>query len=258
MELKDVELRYRDDLPLVLKDVSWSAAAGSKIGIVGRTGSGKSSTIMALTQLYKHGPAGMITIDGVDISSLPIATLRENVALIQQEPHLFAGTVRFNLDPWGRHSDEEIEEVLAAVQLKDAALGGDGSNSSAQGLAAEVSESGANLSVGQRQLLSLARAMLKNSSLILMDEATANVDFQTDSLIQTLMRENELFKKATLVVVAHRISTIIDSDLVLVMGDGHVVEAGTPAELLAKPDGAFATMAAAAGNHGGAAAATAH
>jgi ABC-type multidrug transport system fused ATPase/permease subunit len=258
VQFKGVEMRYRDDLPLVLKDVSWSAGSGSKIGIVGRTGSGKSSTIMALTRLYQHGPAGMITIDGVDITSLPIAILRENVALIQQEPHLFVGTVRFNLDPWGRHSDEEIEEVLAAVQLKDAALGGDGFNSSGHGLAAEVSESGANLSVGQRQLLSLARAMLKNSSLILMDEATANVDFETDSLIQTLMRENEMFKKATLVVVAHRISTIIDSDIVLVMGDGRVVESGPPAELLAIPDGAFATMAAVAGNHGGVATKVAH
>lgn len=247
LQLDSVELRYREDLPLVLNNVSWSAPAGSKVGIVGRTGSGKSSTIMALMRLYAHGPGGTIRIGGADISKLPLSTLRDHVALIQQEPHLFAGTVRFNLDPWGRYSDTEIEEVLTAVQLKDAALGGEGSNSSVRGLAAEVSESGANLSVGQRQLLSLARAMLKRSPLILMDEATANVDFQTDSLIQTLMRDHKMFKDATVVVIAHRISTIIDSDLVIVMSDGHVVESGPPAELLKKPSGPFVTMVAASG-----------
>ncbi|CAM9713918.1 unnamed protein product [Discosporangium mesarthrocarpum] len=230
LAILDLTLRYRQDLPAVLKGLSLFVKGGSRVGVVGRTGAGKSSLISALFRLVEQGPGcGTILIDGVDTSQVGLHDLRPRLSVIPQTPFLFSGSVRLNLDPFYSHTDAEIWSSLEAVQMKDhiaEQLGG---------LDAAITEGGQNLSVGQRQLLCLARAVLQRSQILVMDEATANIDQKNDSLIQDAVRTE--FQGRTVVMIAHRLNTIIDCDQVIVLVDGKVVESGHPHELLSEGGG---------------------
>jgi ABC-type multidrug transport system fused ATPase/permease subunit len=223
---RDLTVRYRPDLDPVLRGVTADVAPGHKVGVVGRTGSGKSSLMLALFRILE-AEAGAIEVDGVDIATLGLDDLRSRLAIIPQDPTLFSGPLRYNLDPQKAHADEALWRALERVQLGAAvrALGG---------LDAPLTEGGDNLSVGQRQLLCMARARLRQARVLVLDEATASVDVQTDAMIQTMVRE--AFKGTTVLIVAHRINTILDCDRVMVLDQGRVAEFGSPAELRAKGD----------------------
>ena len=219
--------------------VNFAAPPGSKLGVVGRTGAGKSSLLAALLRLTEPrrteaGGCGVL-IDGVDVASVPLSLLRRAVSVIPQEPVLYAGTLRSNLDPFCAATDAECWEALEAVRLSPLfAAPGRG------GLSARVEESGCNLSAGQRQLVCLARAILRRCMVVVVDEATANVDADTDAAIQRAIRTH--FAGATVITIAHRLQTIMDSDLVIVVGEGRVKEAGEPGALTKVPGGAFAEL----------------
>ena len=220
-------LRYRPELPLVLKGLDIVIPAGSKVGVVGRTGAGKSTLVMALLRLVELED-GKIVLDGIDHRLVGLQTLRSHIAVIPQDPVLFSGTVKSNLDPFGEHPEPLLLEALARVGLY--------TDSSGDGRVRELSdpvlESGSNFSVGQRQLLVIARALLTGANIVVMDEATAAVDVDTDAKIQAVMK-NE-FAEATCITVAHRINTILDSDYILVMDDGKALEFDKPDQLLQK------------------------
>ncbi|XP_041989412.1 ABC transporter C family member 14-like [Salvia splendens] len=226
VELNNVQVRYRPDTPLVLKGISLSISGGEKIGVVGRTGGGKSTLIQVLFRLVEPS-GGKIVIDGIDISGLGLHDLRSRFGIIPQEPVLFEGTVRSNIDPTGVYSDDEIWKGLERCQLKDVV-------SSKQGkLDSSVTGNGDNWSVGQRQLLCLGRVMLKKSRLLFMDEATASVDSHTDGVIQKIIRED--FASCTIISIAHRIPTVMDCDRVLVIDAGLAKEFDSPGHLLERP-----------------------
>ncbi|XP_035890492.1 uncharacterized protein LOC118502378 [Anopheles stephensi] len=220
-------LRYAPQSSLVLRDLNMSINAGEKIGIVGRTGAGKSSIIQALFRLAVN--EGIIRIDGVDIGSLGLHDLRKRISIIPQDPILFSGTVRENLDPFKQHGDDTLWNALEYVELKEVVRGMEGT------LDAKMSDGGANFSMGQRQLVCLARAILRNNPILILDEATANVDPETDNLIQKTIRDR--FARCTVLTIAHRLHTVMDSDRVLVMDAGRAVEYAHPYELLQRPDG---------------------
>lgn len=193
-----------------------------QIGIVGRTGAGKSSIINALFRLSYND--GAIIIDNRDTESMGLHDLRSKVSIIPQEPVLFSGSMRYNLDPFDEYTDEKLWDALEEVNLKDAI------SDMPAGLHSRISEGGGNFSVGQRQLVCLARAILRENKILVMDEATANVDPQTDALIQTTIRTK--FAKCTILTIAHRLHTVMDCDKVMVMDAGHLVEFGSPFDLL--------------------------
>jgi ATP-binding cassette subfamily C (CFTR/MRP) protein 1 len=230
---KDVTMRYRPELPPVLHGLSVEIRPMEKVGVVGRTGAGKSSMFNTLFRIVEPS-SGQITIDGVDIQSLGLADVRKTLGIIPQTPVLFSGSIRFNLDPFSEHNDADLWESLDRSHLKDVL------RRNTLGLDAEVVEGGENFSVGQRQLLSLARALLRRSKILVLDEATAAVDVGTDALIQKTIREE--FKTCTMLIIAHRINTIIDSDRILVLDAGRMIEFDTPRNLLAKEDGMFSSM----------------
>ena len=318
IEFDNAALRYRDGLPLVLKGLSFTAESGEKIGVVGRTGSGKSTLMLALFRMVELA-SGSIRVDGRDITQLQMSDLRKNVTIIPQDPTLFRGTVRSNLDPFHLHSDEAIWKILDAVNLrrrveqgarpkpevgdakaekkkgkKDAAktaVNGNGNGVAANGtpesqgkespsspspngkatptpvdhdptvvpspkgestvvaasepekptLDVAVEERGSNFSVGERQLMCLARALLKKSKILLLDEATASVDFEADALIQRTIRTE--FADCTVLTIAHRLATVIDSDKILVLNDGELAEFAPPSVLLKDKQGLFYSMA---------------
>jgi ATP-binding cassette subfamily C (CFTR/MRP) protein 4 len=199
-----------------------------------RTGSGKSSLVQALFRILE-AEEGSIEVGGVDISLLGLHTLRTSMAVIPQSPVLFSGcTVRENLDPFGKCDEANIRHALGAVQMSGAI------DDLPHGLDTLVAERGSNFSVGQRQLLCLARAILLKKRILVLDEPTANVDTNTDQLLQHTLKEN--FSEATIISVAHRLDTIIDYDRILVLGEGRVLEYGSPSELLSKEEGHFASM----------------
>ncbi|KAL7521737.1 hypothetical protein ACHAWX_006416 [Stephanocyclus meneghinianus] len=234
IEIRHASMRYRDG-PLVLKDLCLSIKGGEKIGVVGRTGSGKSSLMAALfriTELERDG--GKILIDGVDISSVGLSLLRLSLSIIPQDPVMFSNTVRYNLDPFGERSEYDLWEALKKVKLAEAIAILPG------GLDEQVSEGGENFSQGQRQLLCIARSLLRKPKILVMDEATASIDNATDAHIQEMIREN--FASATILTIAHRLNTIMDSDRVLVLDDGRVIEFDSPSALLAKREGVFKSM----------------
>jgi len=231
IEMQNCKLRYRKCLPLVLKGVSLKIKAGEKIGVVGRTGAGKSSLVIAFLRIVEL-ESGCIKVDGKDLSNLKLKDIRSSVVtLIPQTPFLFSGTLRMNLDPFNEYSDKQIWEVLEQVHLKKACM--DFPNK----LKYIVSDQGSNLSAGQQQLLCVARALLRGSKIILLDEATANVDSATDTLIQETIQS--AFKDATTITIAHRLDTVMISDRILVMDDGRVSEYDTPGNLLKNKDGIF-------------------
>lgn len=234
--MKSAKLRYRPGLPLVLKGLDLDIPAGSKVGVVGRTGAGKSTLMVALLRVVELAE-GKVIVDGQDVRKVGLAKLRSNIAVIPQDPVLYSGTVRTNLDPFDDFPDEKLYEVLDRVGLHSMASASMSSNSLSslgrarvEELSDEVTEGGSNFSVGQRQLLVIARALLNGSKLVIMDEATAAVDAETDAAIQKVMRVE--FEKATVITVAHRINTIMDSDFILVMSDGRAAEFDKPKTLL--------------------------
>ncbi|KAI3506659.1 hypothetical protein L1887_21222 [Cichorium endivia] len=224
--LKDLQVRYRPNTPLVIKGITLNIKGGEKIGVVGRTGGGKSTLIQVLFRLVEPS-GGSIIIDGIDISTLGLHDLRSRFGIIPQEPILFEGTVRSNIDPIGQHSDEEIWRSLERCQLNDVVASKPGKLDSA------VVDNGDNWSVGQRQLLCLGRVMLKHSRLLFMDEATASVDSQTDAVIQKIIRED--FADCTIISIAHRIPTVMDCDRVLVIDAGYAKEFDKPSRLIERP-----------------------
>ncbi|XP_031344031.1 multidrug resistance-associated protein 4-like isoform X2 [Photinus pyralis] len=232
IEFVNVNLYYFPDEPPVLKNLSFTIEPLDKVGIVGRTGAGKSSLINALFQLADT--SGLITIDGLDVKEMNLQDFRSKLSIIPQEPVLFLGTLRRNLDPLDKYTDDALWKSLEDVELKKVIedLG--------FGLNSLVSAEGSNLSVGQRQLICLARAILNYNKLLVIDEATANVDPCTDSLIQKTIRKQ--FSQCTVLTIAHRLNTIIDSDKIMVIHEGTVSEFGHPHILLQNPSGAFYQM----------------
>ncbi|XP_049415408.1 ABC transporter C family member 2-like [Solanum stenotomum] len=233
IQFENVVLRYRPELPPVLHGISFTISPSDKVGVVGRTGAGKSSMFNALFRLVEL-ERGRILIDGFDVSKFGLTDLRKVLGIIPQAPVLFSGTVRFNLDPFNEHNDADLWESLERAHLKDVI------RRNSLGLDAEVSEAGENFSVGQRQLLSLARALLRRSKILVLDEATAAVDVRTDALIQKTIREE--FKSCTMLIIAHRLNTIIDCDRILLLDSGQVLEYDTPEVLLEKEGSAFSRM----------------
>lgn len=226
IDVIDLKVRYRHNTPLVLKGITLSIRGGEKIGVVGRTGSGKSTLIQALFRIVEPSE-GKIIIDGVDICTLGLHDLRSRFGIIPQEPVLFEGTIRSNIDPLQEYSDVEIWQALDRCQLKEAVT------SKPEKLDASVVDNGENWSVGQRQLLCLGRVMLKHSRILFMDEATASVDSQTDAVIQRIIRED--FAECTIISIAHRIPTVMDCDRVLVIDAGLAKEFDRPATLIERP-----------------------
>ncbi|ODO00356.1 hypothetical protein I350_06992 [Cryptococcus amylolentus CBS 6273] len=237
VEFKDAVMSYRPGLPPVLKGLSLSISAGEKVGIIGRTGAGKTSITMALFRLVEL-TSGSISIDSHPIDSVGLSTLRSRIAIIPQDPVLFSGTVRSNLDPF-----MEKEDVVLWDALKRAKLVGEGGREKDEktfGLDSVIEEEGSNLSVGERSLLSLARALVKDSKIVILDEATAAVDLETDAKIQsTIHRE---FSDKTLLCIAHRLRTIISWDRILVMNAGQIEEFDKPLVLYDREDGHFRAL----------------
>ncbi|KAF9355136.1 hypothetical protein BGX26_006959 [Mortierella sp. AD094] len=267
---KNYSARYREGLDLVVKDISFTVEPTQSVGIVGRTGAGKSSLTLALFRIVEAADSywarasdpsyvqdhtlsddptalfsdnnkegGSIEIDGIDISTLGLGDLRQRLAIIPQDPTLFSGTIRDNLDPFGENTDNDLWEALERAHLKSqiSALTG--------GLSYEVSQNGENFSVGQRSLICLARALLRKTKVLVLDEATAAVDVETDDLIQKTIRKE--FKDRTILTIAHRIKTVMDSDKILVLEKGRVEEYESPEKLLERKDSLFYKLAEQAG-----------
>lgn len=233
IQIQHASMRYRDG-PLVLKDITVSFKGGEKIGVVGRTGSGKSSLMSALFRITEIEPdGGKVLIDGVNVANIGLKSLRLSLSIIPQDPVMFSNTVRYNLDPFEEKSEYDLWEALKKVQLAEVIA------VMPDGLDEQVAEGGENFSQGQRQLLCIARSLLKKPKILVMDEATASIDNTTDAAIQRMIREN--FADATVLTIAHRLNTIMDSDRVLVLDDGNVAEFDSPSALIGQ-GGIFASM----------------
>ncbi|XP_053804481.1 ATP-binding cassette sub-family C member 2 [Vidua chalybeata] len=233
----DYKVRYRPELDLVLQGITCNIGSTEKVGVVGRTGAGKSSLTNCLFRVLEAA-GGKIIIDDVDIATIGLHDLRKSLTIIPQDPVLFTGTLRMNLDPFDQYSDEEVWKALELAHLKTYVQG------LPERLLHLVSEAGENLSVGQRQLVCLARALLRKAKILILDEATAAVDLETDHLIQTTIRS--AFADCTVLTIAHRLHTIMDSNRVMVLHAGQIVEFDSPEQLLMK-QGIFSAMAKDAG-----------
>lgn len=232
IKITDASMKYRNG-PLVLKKLSLEIKGGEKIGVVGRTGSGKSSLMTTLFRIVELSE-GNINIDGVDIGTIGTFPLRSKLSIIPQDPVLFSNTVKYNLDPFNLATEDELWAVLEKVQL------GTVIRELENGLDEKVAEGGENFSQGQRQLLCIARSVLRKPKILICDEATASIDNATDELIQLMIREN--FKDSTVMTIAHRLGTVMDSDRVLVLHDGTIAEYDTPKVLMKKKGGFFRGM----------------
>lgn len=270
LEVNDLVVGYAPDLPPVLKGLSFTVEKNQRVGVVGRTGAGKSSLTLALFR-FLEARQGQILIDGLDVSKITLHDLRSRLAIIPQDPVLFSGTVRSNLDPFDEYSDAELKDSLARVHLISSPVSDDEATLTSQvatptpasitgattpgtvttqqtnknifkSLSAPISEGGHNLSQGQRQLLCLARAIVSRPKIMVLDEATSAVDMETDALIQQSIRAEFGRNATTLLVIAHRLSTIADFDRILVMDAGKAVEFGAPKELMMIEDGVFKNL----------------
>lgn len=272
LEVEDLVVAYAPDLPPVLRGLTFMVEKNQRVGVVGRTGAGKSSLTLALFR-FLEAREGSIHIDGIDVSKIKLRDLRSRLAIIPQDPVLFSGTIRSNLDPFDEYTDAELSDALERVQLVSSSTSPSSTTASppqtATGLApapgssttassttlrnpntnsntnifnsltSRISEGGLNLSQGQRQLLCLARAIVSRPKIMVLDEATSAVDMDTDALIQRSIRSEFGRNSTTLLVIAHRLSTIADFDKILVMDAGRAVEFGSPLELLAVEGGVF-------------------
>ncbi|KAH7974864.1 hypothetical protein HPB49_020545 [Dermacentor silvarum] len=239
VEFEKYSASYRPGiLPDVLKGVTFVVEPKEKVGVVGRTGAGKSSLVLALLRVLRASQ-GRILIDGVDVSTVPLRRLRSAITVIPQDPTLVRGSLRDNLDPTRSHTDEQLWRALRQAHLSDVVAG------RKEGLLIETGDGGSNLSVGQRQLVCLARALLRGPKILVLDEATSQMDGDTDRLIQATLRD--AFAQCTVIAIAHRIHTVLDYDKILVMAEGTVLEYGPVKKLLCDTSSAFHTMAKNAG-----------
>ena len=223
IQFENYNVKYGPKDPLVLKNISLEINQGEKIGIVGRTGSGKTTLSLCLFRILE-ADSGRILIDDIDISKLDLFSLRENISIIPQEPTLIKGSLKYNIDPYHNYTDEEISSLISEI--------GFNSFISDKSLDYKIEENGSNLSVGERQLVCIVRAFLKQNRIIVMDEATSSIDFKTENIIQNAI--SKLMNNCTIITIAHRIKTIIDYDRILVMSNGEIVEFDTPQNLLNK------------------------
>eukprot|EP00216_Chloropicon_sp_CCMP2111_P001940 CAMPEP_0198246788 /NCGR_PEP_ID=MMETSP1446-20131203/46149_1 /TAXON_ID=1461542 ORGANISM="Unidentified sp, Strain CCMP2111" /NCGR_SAMPLE_ID=MMETSP1446 /ASSEMBLY_ACC=CAM_ASM_001112 /LENGTH=1394 /DNA_ID=CAMNT_0043931111 /DNA_START=581 /DNA_END=4768 /DNA_ORIENTATION=+ len=236
ISFENVVVKYRPELPSVLKGLTFEIEGCEKVGVCGRTGSGKSTMMMALYRMVEPS-GGRICIDGLDICQMSLFDLRTKLSLVPQDPVIFSGTVRSNLDPFNDAKDDaEIWDALRLSGMKDVI----NNLQDKKGLDSVISEGGSNLSVGQRQLLCMARSLIRKSKILMLDEATSNVDSETDQLLQNTIRS--AFSKCTVLTIAHRLHTIIDADKVLVLQGGELGEYDTPKNLLKNEDGMFYAM----------------
>ncbi|KAF8626899.1 hypothetical protein AX15_004637 [Amanita polypyramis BW_CC] len=284
VSVEDLTVKYAPDLPAVLQDISFTLKAGERVGLLGRTGSGKSTLAMSLLR-FVDPASGRIVIDGIDISKIGLHDLRSRITFIPQDATLFSGTLRDNLDPFGEHEDSECLDVLHRVQLMGQTPGPSGDPSTVPSretsrpasivdhhgddtgeslsiattptevdiktsvsLGTQVSPGGTNFSQGQRQLIAMARALLRRSTIVVLDEATSSIDFATDAKIQATIRQQ--FTESLLLTVAHRLRTIVDYDRLIVLDKGQVAEFDTPWNLLQKEDGIFRNMCLKSGSLG--------
>jgi len=238
VEFRNLKLKYRDNLPYVLRGVSCEIPSGSKIGICGRTGAGKSSIMVCLFRLFEFdadGGAEGIFIDGLNTSKIGLFALRSNICIIPQEPVLLSGSLRFNLDPFDRYHDDEIVDALKQVFLWDFI------REKADTIHYQIAENGSNLSKGQRQLICISRALLQKPRILLLDEATSNIDYANDQLIQQSIRNN-FDQDCTILTIAHRLDTIMDSDKIMVLDKGKLIQFDSPKNLLSDEQGAFYSL----------------
>ena len=230
---RDVVMGYRAGLPDVLQGASFTIEPAEKVGVCGRTASGKSTLLVCLFRLVELR-AGSILIDGVNIAEIPLAALRSALAIIPQDPVLFTGSLRYNMDPFDEHTDAQIWEVLRACSMNAPV------EEHPDGLMRPLDEGGGNLSAGQRQLVCMARALLREARVLVLDEATASIDMETDDVIQRTLRER--LDGVTVLTIAHRLNTILDYDKVIVMEKGRLAEMGSPQELKGRPEGKFRAL----------------
>jgi len=239
LELVDVRARYREGLELVLKGLTVTIEPHQKVGIVGRTGAGKSSLFLVLMRLVEPC-GGQVLIDGYDTKNLGLETLRSKLAIIPQDPVMFCGTLRENLDPKRAFSDEQMWTALELSRLKGFVSGLQDENGEKKGLDMVINEGGSNFSFGQRQLICIARAVLRNNKILLLDEATSGIDLATDAMIQETIQTT--FSDKTVLTIAHRIETILMGDKVMVMDNGQIAEFDDPSQLLKDPTSIFSGL----------------
>jgi ATP-binding cassette subfamily C (CFTR/MRP) protein 1 len=239
IEFKNFSCKYRPDLDNALTDINISIKGGRKIGIVGRTGAGKSTFLSAIYRNFEEYE-GTITIDGREINSCDIKELRKKMTIIPQDPHLFADSLRGNLDPNSVHEDSEIIEILKNFEIWDKFTDQKGLEEDQKGLKYMIDVGGVNLSQGEKQLLILCRALLNKNKVVLFDEATANIDVKTEGLIQKAIETQ--FKGSTMIMVAHRLNTILFCDKVLSLDNGRAIEYGSTQSLQANPESYFGGM----------------
>ena len=229
-----VTFGYKQTIGVVLDQISFKLTPGMKVGIVGRTGAGKTSLLASILRLNELS-GGKILIDGLDVSQISLTKLRSSIAVIPQDPVLFRGTIRHNLDPFNTYPDDKIWSCLEKAHLKDKLASED-----SEGLSMHVGVDGDNFSVGEKQLICLSRALLRGNKILLLDEATASVDVKTDHLIQSTIQE--VFKDCTVMTIAHRLQTVMNYDMILVLDKGMLVESGSPEDLASRPNGIFKSM----------------
>ena len=230
IKFENFSVKYRDDSELVLKNLNFEINPNEKIGIIGRTGSGKSTIALCLFRILES-TSGRILIDDIDISEIQLNKLRKNLTIIPQNPSLMIGTLRYNIDPLNLNTDEDIINVMKKIKF-DYII-----NRETEGLLQEISEGGNNLSVGEKQLICITRAILRKSKIIIMDEATANIDYKTEEIIQNVI--NEILTQSTIITIAHRIKTILNYDKIIVLENGEIVDFDSPKKLMEKKEGIF-------------------
>ena len=227
---ENYNVKYRNDLDIVLKNINFHLKPGEHLGVVGRTGSGKSTITLCLFRILE-AYSGKIYIDGVDISRVGLKKLRESITIIPQDSTLMNGTLRYNIDPVNAYTDKEIIHVMKKIGF-DYII-----NLNKDGLDQNISENGSNLSIGEKQLICITRAILRKSKIIVLDEATASIDYKTEEIIQKAL--NEILTNSTMISIAHRIKTVMNSDKILVLENGEIIEFDTPKNLLSNKNSYF-------------------